>query len=181
VAAESGGDETFWRWSIIVAGAVIIASVSAILFVGKASSQDTAASVPSTTPSSGLHVVPGTATPTTEPTGTIPKVKIKAATIPSVTPSKSKAQAAQPAFAQLPFTFATPAAPVTSPTVPPASTVTPPVVTPPVVTPPVVTPPVVPPPVVTPPVDPPPVVTLPVVTPPDTTPGTTPPVSNPPI
>ncbi len=64
MAAEPAGDETFWRWSIIVAGAVIIAGLSAILFVGKSSAQNTAASATTTTVPNGLHVVIGSAVPT---------------------------------------------------------------------------------------------------------------------
>ncbi len=176
MAAEPGEDETFWRWSIIVAGAVIIASVSAILFVGKASTQDTAASASSTTVPNGLHVVPGSATPTTEPTVTVPKVKIKPTTIPTVKPAKVKAKStsALPTVAQLPFT---PTATATSPTTPDTTPVTTPDTTPPVTTPPVTTPPVTIPPVTTPPVTIPPVTTPPVTIPP----VTIPPVTTPPF
>ncbi len=173
MAAEPGEDETFWRWSIIVAGAVIIASVSAILFVGKASSQDTAASATSTTLANGLHVVPGSATPTTEPTVTVPKVKIKPTTTPTVKPAKVKAKpsSALPTVAQLPFTpTATPTSPTTPDTAPDTTPVTTPDTTPPDTTPPNTTPPVTTPPVTTPPVTIPPVTIPPVTIPPVTIP-----------
>ncbi len=82
MADETSGDETFWRWSILIAGAVIVAAVSAMLFVGKGSTANSSATATTSPLQSGLPFVTGTtpttdpantpSSPTTTPTGTLP-------------------------------------------------------------------------------------------------------------